>query len=1230
MSTRSLAFVQLILIALLLGCAANRLEVELPTEPQIPLDEGEHRLFLVGDAGEYTGEFQVNMKLLRRRIESSSTPATVVYLGDNIYPVGLPNKGDSAEYKEAAHVLNAQMDAVFDVADEVIFIPGNHDWAKGHKGGLKAIRRQYKFIKESGKARMLPKKGCGGPEVVELTDKVAMIILDSQWWLQDWRTEQDINDDCDFRSRAEMIVAFSEILKDYQEQRVIVAMHHPLISSGPHGGYYTFKDHMFPLTNLVDNLYIPLPVLGSIYPIFRSNIGNVQDQAHHRYHRLKQALLEAARFYDNVVFVAGHEHTLEYHQDENHHFLVSGSGCKDNPIGKPGTMAYGHSATGFMQLNLKNDGALDLLIWESGLAASNTPAYRKQLTPGVTVKLKTETFQDINSLPDTMDMPISTRYDKGGFHRLLFGNRYREVYDIPVPARVVDMMEEDGGLTPIKKGGGFQTNSLRVETPDERQYTARSMNKDASKLLPESLQNTFASDILQDQFTASHPYAAFIIPDMASKAGIYHTNPELVFVPKQEPLGRYNEAFGDKLYLLEERPSEEWCGISTFGECDDIVSYIDVVEEMSEDYRNQVDQEFTARNRLFDFFLGDWDRHDDQWRWAKFDRQGKGHLYRPIPRDRDQAFANYDGLVINLAKVFVPNVRKLGQFGPEIKSLKWFNDNGKIFDRDFTNKISREEWVRIAEEVKAAISDSDIEKNVGEWPAEVYAEGGKEIIENLKLHRDRLPEYANTYYEILAKTVFIRCTNNADYIEIEENPGQVSIKVYDSNKKGDKKELYYNRTFVKQETKEIQVYALEGHDNIEIRGKGRGGITVHVVGGEDEDKVIVTDESGHGRIKVQDSESRVDVVGDQKASYRKVSDDDNIYVRQSFLYDYTIPKVIIGGNPDDGFLLGGGAEWVNHGFQKLPYKSKHVFGGFYAFATSAYGLRYSGEWIDVIGKLDVGVIGTFDGPTFTQNYFGYGNDAEKIDGENRDFYRVRKRGYSAVPFLRLGQEHGSSLRLHFGVEGHEVERTEDRFVSTPEAGLPEDVFDENRFGVVRATYQYRILDSEILTRRGIDFNLAAGLDIPLHGENDAHRYVKTSLAAYFRFKHLGGTVFATRVGAEWHGGDYQFYQAAALGGQGNFRGMDRQRFIGDDVFYHNNEFRIPLTKWGGYVLPASLGVFASFDYGRVWYGEENSDTWHYAYGGGIWLNLIQTLVVSMGYHKSDVEDRFAVQMGFLF
>ena len=69
-----------------------------------------------------------------------------------------------------------------------------------------------------------------------------------------------------------------------------------------------------------------------------------------------------------------------------------------------------------------------------------------------------------------------------------------------------------------------------------------------------------------------------------------------------------------------------------------------MIENLIEDNDNRVDQNFVVRNRLFDMWIGDWDRHDDQWRWAEF-KEDNGSIYRPIPRDRDQAFFINEGFI---------------------------------------------------------------------------------------------------------------------------------------------------------------------------------------------------------------------------------------------------------------------------------------------------------------------------------------------------------------------------------------------------------------------------------------------------------------------------------------------------------------------------------------------------------------------------------------------------------
>ena len=1185
----------------------------------------EHRVFFIGDAGEETDEQRRVLKSLREQVTNSQVPTTVVYLGDNIYPVGMPSKKDSIERIVAANALRRQVEAVADLGAEVIFIPGNHDWKKGKPKGRKAVKRQQEWIEDLDlkNVTFTPEDGCPGPEVYELTDDVALILIDSEWWLQNWDRDKDINDKCDVQSRFDFLNELVEAVKDYKERQVIFAMHHPIISSGSHGGHFTVKDNLFPFTALNENLYIPLPVIGSLHPIFRSTYGHVQDEIHPKYTELIRAVMFAAQNHPEMVFISGHEHALEYHKKDGHHFLVSGSGSRTSAVGKPPSMEYGHGVAGYMQLDLRSGGGIDLKVWEPDEdGEAEMPEYASNLIISRTFEDSPVQYED-TPLPDSAVAIISAEYVRSDFYQLWFGERYRFLYDLPVNVRVLDLDEEKGGLVPLKKGGGMQTNSLRLEAPDGHQYVLRGLNKDATRLLPEIFQGTFANDLLQDQFTASHPYAAFVIPDMAEAAGIYHTNPEVVYVPEQPALGRYNQEFANGLYLYEERASGDWSGTGKFGDSDDLVNFNEVIEETMDDYHNRVDQDFVVRSRLFDMFVADWDRHDDQWRWAEF-KDDEGKYYRPVPRDRDQAFANYAGILNKMARS-TPNLRKMNPLTPDVKNAKWFNLNGQWFDRDFTNQLTRDDWVSTAKELQTLLTDDIIESSIQSWPEEVYEIQGPWIVDILKQRRDNLEDFANDYYDELARRIFIRGTNNADYFEVERFKDSTIVRVFDSNREGDKNDLYYERTFLDGETKQIEIYGLEGRDRFEVIGDGGSSIKVHMLGGEGKDRFAGQPGSA-GKVRAYDTHDPEKGIG---VRYREVDEEFNTYDRKSFHYDYGIPGLRAGYNPDDGVSFGGTMKWETHKFKKEPFASRHRVFAFYAFGSSAYGGGYFGEWKRVIGKAGIDLAAVYEAPTYVENYFGFGNDSEEFE-DDIEYYRVRKRSFRLVPALTFGNgDDGHNFKLRVGMQSHFVDSTEGRFVTDPNNGLPDDVFVDRRFLLARAEYFVRSVDNPILTNRGIDFRATAGVDWEIEQE-ELHRFFKTSLTIYYQFKFIGQPVLATRIGAEWHGGEYQFYQGARLGAHENFRGMHKHRLVGDRLFYQNIDLRVNVANWRNYYLPAKMGFMLSFDHGRVWEPEEISNTWHYAYGGGLWISPFQTLLLSLGYHVSDLDERFEFHMGFFF
>src|SRR5690606_25621534 len=238
-----------------------------------------------------------------------------------------------------------------------------------------------------------------------------------------------------------------------------------------------------------------------------------------------------------------------------------------------------------------------------------------------------------------------------------------------------------GGLTVERAGGGHQTRTIRLEDRDGRSYNMSALKECTvqflqkvivkDKIVEEDVLNTSHEDLILDFYTAAHPYGAFTIPKLAEAADILHTNPKLYYVPKQKALGKYNDEYGDELYMIVERPDKAFDG-KLFGYPDDVESTDDVLAKLREDEKYKLDEKAYIRARVFDMLVGDWDRHNDQWRFAQHEDEEGNSLFIPIPRDRDQVYANFDGGLLDVVRTLFNTSRQFQVYGEELKHTKWF------------------------------------------------------------------------------------------------------------------------------------------------------------------------------------------------------------------------------------------------------------------------------------------------------------------------------------------------------------------------------------------------------------------------------------------------------------------------------------------------------------------------------------------------------------------------------
>jgi|SRR5215217_1051058 len=301
------------------------------------------RVVLIGDAGEM--DMQQGGVISHAAAMVLKGKTTVFYLGDNIYPRGMGLPG-SAEEQQTKEIIRSQYTPFRTQGAPVYFIPGNHDWDKSGPLGLEKIRRQGSFLKEQGDSllRLIPDGGCPGPVEIPLGKDLVVFAFDSEWWVF---PHNKSTQGCDCNTKDEVVARMKVLFEKNKNKVILLASHHPFQSYGNHGGYFSFRDHVFPLTSLNKSLYVPLPVIGSLYPLMRTVFANPEDMGHSLYKEMISRIDGVFNNYPDLIHIAGHDHGLQFinHQDVQ---VVSGSGAKHSYVRKGKHALYASVLPGYV------------------------------------------------------------------------------------------------------------------------------------------------------------------------------------------------------------------------------------------------------------------------------------------------------------------------------------------------------------------------------------------------------------------------------------------------------------------------------------------------------------------------------------------------------------------------------------------------------------------------------------------------------------------------------------------------------------------------------------------------------------------------------------------------------------------------------------------------------------------------------------------------------------------
>ncbi len=909
-------------------------------------------------------------------------------------------------------------------------------------------------------------------------------------------------------------------------------------------------------------------------------------------------------------------------------------GHETKPIGLSDNGIFSYGGNGFATVDVLEDGS----VW--------TSFYKTSETEAVEVLFKHKVFDavkkpDLDAIPASYPQYVEASvYDieaveKTDYFESFWGKHYRAVYGTKVKAKTAILDTLYGGLEVVRPGGGNQTRSLRVVTKDGKEYNFRALKKSAVQYLENTafkgvngekyFTKTVPEDLILDFYTAAHPYAAFAIPEIAKAAQVFYTTPELYYMPKQERLGKYNEEYGDELYMLVERPTDDFKNRKSFGYPDDVESTDDLLETLRDDEDYGMNEEAYIRARIFDMLLGDWDRHSDQWRWAEFENDEGKKEFIPIPRDRDQVFANFDGKFLNTLRNIIGGANQLAVYGADIEDVKWFNAAGSKLDRALIKRSGKNVWMEQASFLQEAITEEIINKAFKDIPEEVQDTTITEIKKHFIARKANLKDIVARYYKEFMKFQMITGTDKDDLFEIERAPdGTTKIAAY-RIKDGEKGEELFNRTFQSSETKEIWLYGLDDDDVFTVTGDAKKAILMRIIGGQNKDTYNI--EEGK-KIKVYDRKSKnSEIIARGGAQFRFT----NFY--QANLYDYTKTPTQKGSfhlslinNPDVGNAIGVSYQKDTNKFITNPYGKRTYVNINYQTITQGLEINAEKGFAAIYGAINLVVGGKYTSKNFTENFFGFGNETENFDDDlSLDFNRVNLSYATGSIGLEKDTDYGSSFQLKFDLESVEIYRNGDNFFNQE---LVMNSTERNYFAVPHATFTYKNFDNELIPTKGMLFTLNPG-GIDAFESDNLTGFLKSSVTFYNSLLSDNRLVLKTNARTHLQVGDTpMFYQSPQLGADTGLRGFRNQRFTGQQSFLGNADLSYRFQQVKTALFPITFIVYGGYDVGRVWVENDSSKKWHSSYGGGLYVSWIDALKANVSTFYGDEGVR--LQFGFEF
>ena len=899
-----------------------------------------------------------------------------------------------------------------------------------------------------------------------------------------------------------------------------------------------------------------------------------------------------------------------------------------------------------MPLKLTNTAVLATLCLAAPLAAQDSAAKRLTVQPG--------------------------HYEAGKFTRILLGDGWRNVWATRTTAPVLDPATHLGGLKFDRRGGGRQTITVHFKEENGwRGHVWRSVDKFPLPSLSPEFQGTMVAKVVQDQISAFLPAAPLVVPPLLQAVGVLYLDPDLYVMGNSPRIGALRDTIGGLLGTFELKPNEAPDDKPGFAGSRKIQDTDEFLEKLTENYNHKLDERDFLASRFIDFLINDTDRAPDNYAWARFGEKEKGYTWRVIPRDRDWAFVDADGLVNSfIATPMYPKYAKLTNRA-KLSALTY---SSHVLDRQLLQRLTSRDFHDVAVRVQRAVTDQVIARAVSELPREWQEAGAaSKLTAVMRTRRDNLLPLAMRFYRRLAEDVDLRGTDLADRLEVvRHNDGRVTVTigpaqppvVASQTRQGDRvvteiggdvartADAWYERTFMPPETQEVRVYLGKGDDVAVIRGASNETIRIRVIGEEGNDVYTDSVQAGGTHFYDQEGDNRV-LAGPALVTkpWKELTPKIGLRVGTDWRPDWGRKRGLgyaFDHKSGAGLIMGAGAKFTTYGFRRMPHQLKGKANLMVAPMTGQLG---------VVGSLDYRFENSPRAITLdaraTQyegvRFFGYGNDSPDMSSDSAHVdqsivavepafvyhigWRARESGYNEIRGTQGDPEEGEDSvkaprRMRVSVGKITIGPTVAWYNAAPDAGSPAAVVNPLGAGTfsmagLKASLQVDRTDDNAMPTSGFTVRANAAGYPALMGLDEAFGTLSLATTGYIPIMS-GGTHFAFRAGGAMGVGEVPFQFAPALGGRSSLRGYSSRRFTGDRSANAGVEFRVPVGEVN-FIMRSKLGVFALADAGRVWLDGSSPGGWHSALGGGVWLMALGRSV-SVAYAQGDA-GRFYIRMG---